>query len=97
MIGYGVSVKCVNVTQRTQPQSGVVIHDGSVDIIIRSPEGEISLQIAFAREHSLDDAVRGVLRRVANWARYIAQAAEDEIGHERAVATEHPMPVLAVA
>jgi len=80
MIGYAVTVKSINVTQRHQPQSGVVVHDGKMEIVINSPEGEISLCMAFDREHSLDDAVKNVLRRVAKWARYISQAAEDEIG-----------------
>ena len=83
MIGYAVNVKGVNVTQRSLSQAGNLNHEGSVEIHIQSPEGEICLQIAFERECSLDDAVRTSLQRVANWARYISQSAEEAIGDDR--------------
>ena len=83
MIGYAVSVKGVNLTHRPRSQVASLNHDGSVEIHIQSPEGDISLQIGFERERSLDDAVRTSLQRVANWARYISQSAEEAIGHDR--------------
>ena len=85
MIGYAVTIKCINVERKSQTQDGVTLHEGSVDIAIASPEGDINLQIPFVREHSLDDAAKSVLRRVANWARYISQTAEEEIGEGQPV------------
>lgn len=93
MIGYAVTIKCINVERKSQAQDGVALHEGSVDIAIASPEGDINLQIPFVREHSLDGAAKSVLRRVANWARYIAQTAEEEIGGSEPVA--EPGPVFA--
>jgi putative heme iron utilization protein len=83
MIGYAVTVKGVSVTQRSRSHAGSLNHDGNVEIHVQSPEGEISLQIAFERERTLDDAVATSLQRVANWARYISQSAEEAMGHDR--------------
>lgn len=97
MIGYAVTINCVTLAKRSRPQAGVIVYGGSMDVAITSPEAEINLRIPFDQEANLDSAARSVLRRVASWARYISQTAEDELGEEQPVVAECHTPDLAVA